>query len=247
MARDRERLSLSIECLHESRKFNEWALRPIVWVDSCACSLIRSVSTPDRGSSTVLPGPRRLLRVKPVGAAMVTRKRSITRNERSRTRDAVSAGRSLFDILHVHDEPAIGICHHLPHCIRARARNETDRLSPVPSRPRRPRRQAAPWYPHRAPVRGKVPGADPGRCPNPRAPAPRPRQPTRAAARAHGQRPEPSGHRPPRGVTGVGGRTPRLCSSKRISSSVSGSPVGGKSWALLSIAMKVLKASARSS
>ena len=58
--------------------------------------------------------------------------------------------------------------------------------------------------------------------------------------------PEPGAHRPP-GVAGFIGRAPRLSSSNRISSEVSGSSVGGKSWAALSIATKVLKASARSS
>jgi len=64
-----------------------------------------------------------------------------------------------------------------------------------------------------------------------------------AAQRYHSN---PRPHRPP-GVVGFTGLAPRLSSSKRISSEVSGSSVAGKSCAALSIATKVLKASARSS
>lgn len=58
--------------------------------------------------------------------------------------------------------------------------------------------------------------------------------------------PNPGAHRPLE-EGGFIGWAPRLSSSKRISSEVSGSSVGGNSWAALSIATKALKASARAS
>src|SRR5229473_5757403 len=172
---------------------------------------------------------------------------SIARKKHERLRLPGPSWRSFLNVSYLHHEPPLGVSNRFPDRIVFGVHLERVHTLPYPQgyhhRPRK--RRLGLRVEDLPPVGSPAVGAEEA-VPTLRHLGPRGRAADQQP-HTHRDAAQPSAHRPPRGGTGRGERTPMLCSSNRSSSAVSGSCVPGKSWAALSIATNVLKASLRSS